>query len=250
MSSVPGAVAVDAPPIIDMWLPTPKWHPDRVDPRSGLRADPRFIVIHVQQGTSPGTWAWHALKVRASATVFANRDGSVWRCVPEEHGPWSNGDTCRSTPAGWRVRDLGGNPNNWCLTIATEGYSHAPNDAGWPVAPTQPQLQSVVWQVRTWMDRYDIPLENVIRHADLNHCTDAEYTLDTGCAGCAGCHGGRESCPGDVYFERLQAELRAVVPARPMPTVPAAVQPHWQGRDVSVAQPRTKLRLDALLRRT
>jgi hypothetical protein len=235
---------MDTPPIIDMWLPTPKWHPDRVDPRTGLQGAPRFIVIHMQQGTSPGTWAWHALKVRASATVLANRDGSIWRCVPEEHGPWSNGDVCRSTPAGWRVRNLDGDPNNWCLTIATEGYSHTPNEAGWPAAPTRPQLQSVVWQVRTWMDRYGIPLENVIRHADLNHCTDAEYTVDTGCAGC---DGGRAACPGDVYFQHLQAELRAVLP---VPTVPVvAGQPHRTDRTVPAAQPRPGFRLDALLRR-
>jgi hypothetical protein len=248
MSSGSGTTASDAPAILDMWLPTPKWHPDRVDPRSGLQGAPRFIVVHVQQGTSPGTWAWHALKVRASATVFVNRDGSIWRCVPEEHAPLSNGDACRSTPAGWRLRDLGGDPNIWCLTIATEGYSHAPNDAGWPVAPTTQQLRSVVWQVQDWMKRFNIPIENVIRHADLTHCTDAEYTLDTGCAGC---HGGRDTCPGDAYFQLLQAELQSVVPARPVPAVPAAVsQPQWPGRAAPTASPGIRLRLDTFLRRT
>ena len=239
---------MDAPIIVDRWLPTPKWHPHRIDPRTGRQGEPRFIVIHIQQGASAGTWDWHARRVRASATVFVNRDGSIWRCVPEEHGPWSNGDTCRSTPAGWRLRNLGGDPNNWCLTIATEGYSYAPNDAGWPVAPTDPQLRSVVWQVQTWMERYGIPFENVIRHADLNHCTDAEYTLDTGCAGC---HGGRASCPGDRYFQLLQAELRQVLPARPLPAIPN--EPTRTGGVPRRAEPAlrpARLRLDALLRRT
>lgn len=227
---------MDTPTIIDKFLPTPKWNHNRFDPQLGIHARPRFIVIHVQEGTSEHSWNHHAFVAKASATVFANRDGTIWRCVPEQHGPWTNGDTCDSTADGWRLRNLGGDPNNWSLTIETEGFSsHRPDSLG-RIAPTEPQFQSVVWQVRTWMDRYDIPVENVIRHADVNMCT-------------------RDFCPGNPYFQRLRTELQAAVSVQPAAPPP----PEFNGLDVVIngrtfhavpsTQQRQKVKTDVLRRR-
>src|SRR5690606_15071152 len=46
----------------------------------------------------------------------------------------------------------------------------------------------VVWQIRTWMKKYNIPIENVLRHADLNQCT-------------------RPNCPGNAFFNYVMAAL-------------------------------------------
>jgi hypothetical protein len=213
---------METPMIIDKWLPNQKWNPNRFDAASGIQGHPRFIVIHIQDGSSANSWNWHAYHHDASATVFANRDGSIWRCVREEHGPWTNGGFCLPTAAGMRVRQFGGNPNNWCLTIETEGFPYTPNAFGWPVAPTAPQFKSVVWLVRQWMERYNIPVENVIRHADLNNCTHAQYAqhVNTSCTPANECWGGRHYCPGDAYFGQLMGELRkdvVVEPAAPPP---------------------------------
>ena len=215
---------MDAPHITDKWLPTQKWNPNRFDWERGTQARPRFIVIHIQQGSSENSWKYHAYEVKASATVFVNRDGSIWRCVREEHGPWTNGDVCLSTAAGMRVRQLGGDPNNWCLTIETEGFSYEPNGFGWIAAPTEPQFRSVLWQVRRWMEQYDIPVENVIRHADLNNCTDAQYRqhVNPRCTPENKCWGGRYFCPGDAYYGRLISALQEAVIEEPVAPPPPA----------------------------
>lgn len=218
---------METPPITDHFLPSPKWFVNRVDPVTGIQGRPRFIVIHIQQGSSPNSWNEHAFVRNASATVYANRDGSIWRVAPEQHGPWTNGDVCLSTAAGWRVRNLGANPNIWCLTIETEGFTFAGNNFGWPPGPTVPQFRSVLWQVRRWMQEYGIPLENVIRHADLNNCTDEQYrqlvnpNRD---------FGGRFFCPGDAYYGQLVAELREEVLVSPAPPPP----PAFDGADVTI----------------
>ena len=218
---------METPLITDRFLPTPKWNANRFDPETGVQSRPRFIVIHIQQGSSPNSWNFHAHHTNASATVFANRDGSIWRVVPEQHGPWTNGDTCLSTAAGMRVRNLGGDPNNWCLTIETEGFTFAPNAFGWAAGPTAPQFRSVLWQVRRWMERYDIPLENVIRHADLNNCTDEQYRQ---LVNPNREFGGRNFCPGDAYYGQLLSELREEVVVSPAPPPP----PAFTGDDVTL----------------
>lgn len=215
---VSGASAKDDPPIVDMWLPTPKWHPGRVDPCTGLQAEPRFIVIHVQESTSPATWARHALKARASATILINRDGSIWRCVPEEHGPWTNGDHRQPSLANHRARTLGGDPNNWCLTIATEGFTYAPNGEDWPTTPTATQLRSVIWQVRTWMDRYAIPVEHVLCEEHRDREPDAPGHQDVGSAADLAAPDGD---PGNSYLQRIRAALRAGIVPSPRSEIPA-----------------------------
>lgn len=237
ISMIPEAAGLEAPPllaaplIIDKWLPTPKWNRNRYDPDSGVQSQPRFIVIHIQEGSSTNSWNYHAYHVQASATVFANRDGSIWRCVPEEHGPWTNGDTCRSTAAGQRVLNLGGDPNNWCLTIETEGFP-GPNSFGWAAGPTEPQFRSVLWQVQTWMERYNIPAENVLRHADFNNCTHAQYAqfVNPQCSPEFGRWCGRSHCPGDPYYQRLIDALReGVIEEAAAPPPPA-----FTGADVVI----------------
>src|SRR5690606_32515202 len=76
----------------------------------------------------------------------------------------------------------GSDPNVYTLSIETEGYH-----TEWP--KPQKQLDSVVWQIRQWMDKYDIPLENVLRHADLNQCS-------------------RPNCPGNAFYNYVINALK------------------------------------------
>lgn len=218
---------METPLIIDRYLPVQKWNPNRFDPETGIQGRPRFIVIHIQEGSSENSWNYHAYEVSASATVFANRDGSIWHCVREQHGPWTNGDTCLSTAAGWRVRNMGGDPNNWCLTIETEGFTYAPNNFGWPAGPTAPQFRSVLWQIRRWMQEYNIPVENVIRHADLNNCTNEQYAQ---LVNPTKEWGGRNFCPGDAYYGQLMRELGEDLIEEPAPPPP----PAFTGMDMTI----------------
>jgi hypothetical protein len=151
--------------------------------RRGAR--PRFIVLHIQEGSTSGSldhWVagrvqgrdgqWH--EVQASSTVTVQRDGTILRVIPEEHGPWTNGRVQRPTAQSAQLRALSGagSPNLHCLTIEAEG---SPND----VMP-EPEFRAVLWQVRDWMDRYDIPVDNVLPHSSIDsvdraHCPGAYY---------------------------------------------------------------------------
>ena len=153
----------------------------RITNRNGGSA--KFIVLHIQEGRTAGSLEhWVAGRkfkegkdvgpVTASATVMIQKDGSILRVIPEKHGPWTNGKVDKPTAQSKKLRDLGPDPNRWCLTIEAEGK---PNDA-----MPRAQLQAVLWQVRTWMKRYDIPEENILPHSsidsvDRGHCPGPYY---------------------------------------------------------------------------
>lgn len=189
----------------------------RYDPDSGATGAPKFIVLHIQQGTSRGSWEWFHVH-QASATVFANRDGSIWRLVPEEHGPWTNGDTNTPSAAGQRLVDLPGNNNIWSLTIETEGYSYTGNPQAWAAWPKpEAQINAVVWQIIDWMTRYKIPATNVLRHADINSVT-------------------RSDCPGNNFFAEVMSRVQAITNTAGATVTYAQAQPvtingkAWDGK--------------------
>ena len=162
----------------------------------------KIIVLHIQEGTNWGSWQ-HFHNVSASSTVLIGRNGDIWRLVPETDGPWTNGDVCSPTAKGSSILNkYGGDPNRYSLTIETEGFASSNNVMGWLAWPKpQAQIDSVVWQVRKWMSDYNIPIENFIRHAEINPCT-------------------RRFCPGDDYYNYIRAAVEAgggSAPQQPSP---------------------------------
>jgi hypothetical protein len=164
-------------------------------------AQPRFIVLHTQQGNTKGSlehWVAGTYKgehgkrhpIKASSTVMVQRDGSILRVIPEEHGPWSNGEVKRPTAQSAQLRALAGSGsvNIHCLTIEAEGN---PQD----VMP-ESELRTIVWQVRDWMERYDIPLDNILPHSSID-------SVDRG------------FCPGDYYHRVMVAFGRYPDPSPP-----------------------------------
>lgn len=131
--------------------------------RNGGR--PRRVLLHIQDGSTRGSLGWWASPdVQASSTVMIQKDGSILQVVPEQHGPWTNGDVRYPTAAGARLVAMGGNANNWSLTIEAEG-------GPWDAMPTA-QLNAIIWQVQDWYSRYpEIAadgLDGLLRHADVN----------------------------------------------------------------------------------
>lgn len=164
---------------------------NRFENRSG--GSPKFIVNHIQDGTTPGSLNWWAVGagVQASSTVMANRDGSILKIVPEQHGPWTNGDVCSPTPKSAALRALGGNPNCYSLTLEAEGSPGISE-----VSYTDKQLQAILWQFADWMVRYNLPLSNVLSHASINFCD-------------------RQNCPGETNMLRVLSELKKAATAAP-----------------------------------
>lgn len=150
--------------------------------RAGAR--PRCIVLHIQDGTTRGTLSYWP-GVQASSTVLIQRDGSILRVIPESDGPWTNGDVIDPTPQSLIVRNLGGNPNVWTLSIEAEGHPFDPLPAV--------QLDAIEWQCRDWMTRYPeitSPLW-VLPHRSFNSAT-------------------RGNCPGPAgnsYYEAIVKRL-------------------------------------------
>lgn len=147
------------------------WERDRIlsmcfPNRQGAR--PEAIVYHIQDGTTPGSLDWwangydhHGNKIQASSTVLVNKDGSIVRCIPEQHAPWTNGDVKNPDPRALPLLRRGGNPNIWSLTIEAEGRP-------WDAMP-EAQLAAIVWVTRDWMTRYPwILIEDTFRHGWIN----------------------------------------------------------------------------------
>lgn len=136
---------------------------NRFENRSGSRVS--TIVIHVQEGTTPGSLDWWCSQgIQASSTVMIQHDGSVLQIVPEQHGPWTNGDTCNPTSAGLAmINQCGNNPNCCSLTIETEGYYNQAHQA--------PQIEAIAWQCKQWMSRYGLTCANILAHRDINRCS-------------------------------------------------------------------------------
>ena len=147
--------------------------------RSG--AEPRAAILHIQEGVTHGSLDWwlHGPNVQASATVMIQLDGSILRVIPEEHGPWTNGDVNNPTPQAAPLLALGGNPNIWSLTIEAEGW--------WNGEHPQVQVDAIVWQVRRWQEHYGIPTSMVLPHSSINSVSKA-------------------NCPG-TYYPRVMAAL-------------------------------------------
>jgi hypothetical protein len=172
---------------------------------------PKIIVLHIQEGNNWGSWQ-HFHVVSASSTVLIGKNGDIWRLVPESDSPWTNGDVAAPSAKGWAViNKFGADPNVYSLTIETEGFT-----GEWP--KDQRQLDSVVWQIKTWMEKYNIPIEYVLRHADINSVS-------------------RPNCPGNAFFNYVISKLQNVTPK---PTY-SKVQPvlvdgvAWDGtKDVTI----------------
>lgn len=179
-------VSVPTPRIIDKFLHVSQdgyaGVERRIRGRFGMA--PKIIVLHIQEGSNSGSWQ-HFHSVSASSTVLIGKNGDIWRLVPEEDGPWTNGDVNQPSALGREVIDKwGADPNVYTLSIETEGFT-----GEWP--KTQAQLNSVVWQVKQWMTKYGIPVHYVLKHADINN-VDRHY------------------CPGDAFYNYVIAAVQNV----------------------------------------
>lgn len=128
--------------------------------RSGAR--PRAIFCHVQEGSTKSSLDWAINKPgdQNSYTVTAQQDGTILRCIPEQHGPWTNGAVRKPKQAARKLLDLGGNPNIYTLSIEAEGKSSGPHP--------QDQIDAIYWQVRQWQAQYGIRNDWVFEHADVD----------------------------------------------------------------------------------
>lgn len=136
---------------------------NRYDARAGVTGAIEYIVLHIQAGYTPGSLA-HWLLVDASSSVMVQRDGSVLVCIPEQHGPWTNGDDYAPKPAGLGLVALPGNSNIWSWSLEAEGVTGAE-----PLKHPA-MMDTIEWLVRDVMKRHPktaLP-GHVVTHSDVN----------------------------------------------------------------------------------
>jgi hypothetical protein len=180
---------------------------------------PKIIVVHIQEGVNMGSWQ-HFHAVSASSTILIGMNGDIWRLVPESDAPWTNGDVNVPTAIGREViNKWGPDPNVYTLSIENEGTSNARHTQSAfeaNKASMEKQIRSNVWQIKTWMQKYNIPKVYVIRHKDISTV-------------------GKPQCPGDAFFNALMARLDgASVPVEVIYTSPSIVEEFDGSKDVMV----------------
>lgn len=98
-----------------VWLPNTRRHPiARID--HGPIRTIEFIVIHINEGTTAGTFDWWAKPGHEAdgAQVQISKDGTAYQTMRLDHKAWQAGDA-----------------NNRSTGIEHEGFSHSthPNDS-------------------------------------------------------------------------------------------------------------------------
>lgn len=131
--------------------------------REGQRVE--AIGLHIQWGHTAGSLQ-HWLTVAASATVMVQQDGSILRVIPEEHGPWTQGDVQQPDPrASALLQRFGPDPNVYSLTIeAEDARTERINPA---------QERAIYWQIRQWQRAYPRLAEadweeRIVGHYEIN----------------------------------------------------------------------------------
>ena len=125
---------------------------------------PEAVVIHIMEGTLPGTDSWFANpQSKVSAHYGIGQTGAIHRYVKETDTAWHAGRV--STPTWTRIRKLGShtylNPNYYTIGIEHEGHVNS----NW--SETMYKASSEL--IRDIAMRWQIPLdrEHIIGHHEI-----------------------------------------------------------------------------------
>lgn len=163
---------------------------------------PVIIVMHIADGSYEGTKAWFLNAASQTSSHFiVAKDGRICQCVPLGKMAWCNGTTATKGDSRYYgnssleiVRELGGNANQYSVSIEFEGkYAETGG------ALTEAQLEAAVWLVGHIRDEvqrlynHTIPMD---RRYIAGHCEISPRTRPN-------CPGGK--FPWDELMRRLQS---------------------------------------------
>lgn len=150
-------------------------------PNQSNRGDhiPKLIALHIADGTYEGTKAWFSNSASQTSSNFVvGQDGRICQCVPLVKMAWCNGTTTDTTSTKYfgystvpLVKQLGGNANQYSVSIELEGYYSKTQGA-----LTETQLNSLVElikdiQTQVLADyKHTIPFdrEHIVGHYEIN----------------------------------------------------------------------------------
>ena len=137
----------------------------------------KYLAIHYTAGSSSAAGrargmksSWEATK-RASADFGVDdRDMVQFNPDPRNYKCWSVGDAKKPAGGGGQLYGKATNANTISIEICSNlkaGYSHqAVNHDGWYF--TEATLANAVKLAKILMERYNIPIERVVRHYDIS----------------------------------------------------------------------------------
>lgn len=121
---------------------------------------------HVQDGKTRGSLQyWADPDVQASAHYMVEENGDACRVINDEDGAWTNGDVNQPLEEIRYLLSLGGNLNNWTLTIEADG------DAS-NVLTAEERL-TIIWIMETWAIKYPEIMVNLVNR------THGHYTANS-----------------------------------------------------------------------
>lgn len=134
----------------------------------------KYIVIHYtgndgDSDESNGRY-FHNNIVKASAHYFVDSD-SITQAVPDDYVAWSVGGKFSTTNGAGSLYGKCTNSNS----ISIELCDNVKNGVIYPTAET---IKNAVELVQALMKKYNVPIENVIRHYDVNGKQCPKYWVD------------------------------------------------------------------------
>lgn len=141
--------------------PSPNFTPGRAGQK------PVLIVIHIMAGTLKGTDAWFANPASdVSSHYGVGTNGEVHQYVKESDTAWANGRV--NYPTSKIVKEKGGNPNIYSISIENEGYDLS--------KASKTHLETLKALIADVCTRNDIPndREHIIGHYEI-------YSLKPNC---------------------------------------------------------------------
>lgn len=138
---------------------------------------PKYLAIHFTAGSNskPGKALsiYNTFMSRQASADFAVDDRDIVQFNPDikNYYCWAVGDTKQSSRGGAKFNGKVYNRNTISIEIcstcnpATSIAVSEPNHDGWSF--TDAALNNAVWLAKLIMKKYNIPIENVIRHYDI-----------------------------------------------------------------------------------
>lgn len=170
------AVWANVPEIVDRVAAVPRferrlvcdeigrtWDSPNHSSRNG--AKPRWIVLHDTEGSLAATYQWFMKPDSVSAHVVVDKDGTAYRVVADDRVAWHCG---WSLLPGYNYCDGKGAPPTPNANLVTLGVEIVADAYPTPAVYSDAQIEAVRQVVSNWMARYNIPLEHVVCHKDID----------------------------------------------------------------------------------
>ena len=134
---------------------------DKPSPNQGARppgVEPDLLVLHGTVGSDAGDLAWLSnAESKVSYHYLIQRDGTVYRLVPEARKAWHAG------VSSWEGRD---NCNAYSIGIGLSNLGPKGSQEFEPF--TREQYKAAGWLCADIMERYGIPFERVVGHQHIS----------------------------------------------------------------------------------